>query len=210
MLQADLILQYFPHLSSRQIEQFSMLDPLYREWNQRINVISRKDIDAIFEHHILHSLAIAKVIDFAPSAKILDIGTGGGFPGIPMAIFFPETKFHLIDSIAKKLKVVDAIVESLQLENVTSQHIRAEQLHAQYDFIVSRAVTNFHSFLPWIQGKMLNRRLHKTPNGAFFLKGGDVDDELGMYAKKATIFPISDFFPDPFYEGKKVIYLPAS
>lgn len=204
----ETVFKYFPNLHTRQVEQFSMLGELYSEWNYRINVISRKDIEAIYEHHVLHSLAIAKAIDFVPQAKILDVGTGGGFPGIPLAIVFPETQFYLIDSIGKKLKVVNAVAETLQLKNVSSQHIRAEQLNAKYDFVISRAVTSLPSFLPWIKDKFLDRQLHPLPNGTFFLKGGDLDEELRLYKDKATIISIYTFFPEPFFEEKKLIYLP--
>ncbi|MDR2848044.1 MAG: 16S rRNA (guanine(527)-N(7))-methyltransferase RsmG [Bacteroidales bacterium] len=203
----EIILKYFPNLTSQQIERFAALEPLYRQWNERINVISRKDIDALYEHHVLHSLAIAKVITFACDAKILDVGTGGGFPGIPLAILFPEVHFHLIDSIGKKLKVVDAVVEALKLENVTTQHIRAEQLTAKYDFIVSRAVASLNDFLPWVQGKLLCRKQHTVHNGCFFLKGGSLNSELSNYQKNVTTFPISDFYTEAFFEEKKVIYL---
>ncbi len=206
---SDTITKYFPELTVRQAEQFAMLGTLYAEWNERINVISRKDIDDLYEHHVLHSLAIGKVISFAPDARILDIGTGGGFPGIPLAILFPDTHFHLIDSIGKKLKVVDAVADALQLRNVTTQHIRAEQLDTKFDFVVSRAVTALPAFLPWVRGKFLERRLHTIPNGMLFLKGGQLTEELQLYKERATIWPITDFFPEPFFEEKKVIYLPG-
>jgi len=202
--------QYFPHLSARQTEQFAMLGDLYTDWNSRINVISRKDIDHLYERHVLHSLAIAKVIYFAPDAEVLDVGTGGGFPGIPLAIFFPETHFHLIDSIGKKLKVVDAVVEALQFKNVTTQHIRAEQLNSKYDFVVSRAVTSLRDFISWMKGKFLERSLHDMPNGMFFLKGGDLTEELRHYRNRATAWSISDFFTEPFFEEKKVVYVKDS
>ena len=184
-----------------------MLGGLYAEWNQRINVISRKDIDFLYERHVLHSLAIAKVISFADGAKVLDVGTGGGFPGIPLAIFFPNTHFHLIDSIGKKLKVVDAVVEKLQLPNVTTQHIRAENLTDKYYFVVSRAVTSIPAFLPWMNDKFLERNLHTLPNGMLFLKGGDLTSELLSCRDRATIFNISDFFEEPFFVEKKVVLL---
>ncbi len=204
-----IIHKYFPNLQSRQIEQFSRLEGLYKEWNSRINVISRKDVDSLYEHHVLHSLAIAKVVNFVPQAEVVDVGTGGGFPGIPLAILFPNTHFHLIDSIAKKLKVVDAIASELQLANITSQHIRAEQLTAKYDFVVSRAVTAASQFMLWIKGIFFNRQLHEMPNGVLFLKGGDITGELGPYGEKTKIFSISDFFSEPFFEEKKVVYLPG-
>ena len=163
----------------------------------------------MYEHHVLHSLAIAKIIDFVPGAKVLDVGTGGGFPGIPLAILFPETHFHLIDSIGKKLKVAEAVAEAVQLKNVTWQHIRAEQLDSKFDFIVSRAVTSLPAFMPWIQNKFLKRRLHQLPNGAIFLKGGDLTEELRPYEKTAIVFPIEQFFSEPFFKEKKIIYLPV-
>jgi len=199
--------KYFSDLSQRQIEQFAMLEGLYAEWNRRINVISRKDIDFLYERHVLHSLAIAKVISFAPGAKVLDVGTGGGFPGIPLAILFPETHFHLIDSIGKKLNVVNAVAGALKLQNVTSQHIRAEQLNGKYDFAVSRAVCSLSVFLPWMKGKFLQRNLHTLPNGMIFLKGGDLAEELLPYRERASVFSIHDFFTEPFFEEKKVVHI---
>jgi len=202
--------KYFPELTARQTEQFAMLGSLYAEWNKRINVISRRDIDHLYERHVLHSLAIAKVVSFAPGAGILDVGTGGGFPGLPLAILFPETNFHLIDSIGKKLKVVDAITEALQLQNISTQHIRAEQLTGKYDFVVSRAVTSLSDFLPWMKGKFKKQNLHTLPNGMFFLKGGDLTKELLPYRGRAIVLPISDFFTEPFFKEKMVVYLPFS
>ena len=199
--------KYFPELNHRQIEQFAMLGELYTEWNSRINVISRKDIGHLYERHVLHSLAIAKVISFSPDARVLDVGTGGGFPGVPLAILFPETLFHLIDSIGKKLKVVNAISEAVKIQNISTQQIRAEQLTGKYDFVVSRAVTSVSVFLPWMKDKFLQRNLHSLPNGVLFLKGGDMDAELLPYRNRTTIFPINDFFSEPFFEGKKVVYI---
>ena len=202
-----LLIKYFPQFNYRQEEQCAMLDGLYREWNSRINVISRKDIEHLYERHVLHSLAIARTICFAPGAKVLDVGTGGGFPGLPLAILFPKTNFHLIDSIGKKIQVVNVIAEALELHNITTQHIRAEQLTDKYDFVVSRAVTSIPAFLPWIKDKFIQRKLHTLPNGIFFLKGGDLTDELRPYRDRATVFPINIFFNEPFFEGKKVVYL---
>ncbi|MDR0713786.1 MAG: 16S rRNA (guanine(527)-N(7))-methyltransferase RsmG [Bacteroidales bacterium] len=202
--------RHFPLLTPQQVTAFSRLEPLYRLWNERINVISRKDIDRLYLHHVLHSLAIAKIITFAPKAKILDIGTGGGFPGIPLAILFPDTRFHLIDSVGKKLNVVNVVAGELNLTNVSTQHIRAEQLTGQYDFAVSRAVAPLDELLSWIRGKISDRKLHSLPNGAFFLKGGELNDELGNYRHQATVVPISRFFPEPFFAEKKVIFLPAN
>jgi 16S rRNA (guanine527-N7)-methyltransferase len=205
---AEAVFKYFPHLHARQAEQIALLGGLYAEWNNRINVISRKDIASVYEHHVLHSLAIAKVIDFAPRARILDVGTGGGFPGIPLAILFPDTEFHLIDSIGKKLKVVDAIAGALQLANVYSRQIRAEQLDSKFDFVVSRAVTTLPSFVPWLQNKFLEHNMHSMQNGAFFLKGGDLTEELRLYRDRITVISIGDFFTEPFFAGKKIVYLP--
>ena len=203
----SVITKYFPEIDQQQAERFALLGGLYAEWNSRINVVSRKDIDDLYEHHVLHSLAIAKIIRFAPGAKVLDVGTGGGFPGVPLAILFPETQFHLIDSIGKKLKVVDAVAEALQLRNVATQHVRAEQLNDSFDFVVSRAVTSLPAFLPWMKGKFLQRNLHALPNGMLFLKGGDLSEELSPYRGRANIFAINEFFEEPFFEEKKVVYI---
>ena len=199
--------KYFPELNHQQIEQFAMLDSLYATWNSRINVISRKDIGHLYERHVLHSLAIAKVIRFAPGARILDVGTGGGFPGVPLAILFPETDFHLIDSIGKKLKVVDAVAGALRLKNIVTRQIRAEQLTEKYDFVVSRAVSPLSVFLPWMKDKFIQRNLHSLHNGMFFLKGGNLAEELLPYQDKATVYHIRHFFTEPFFEEKKVVYV---
>lgn len=199
--------KYFRKINERQAEQFAMLGGLYTEWNNHINVISRKDVADLYEHHVLHSLAIAKVIDFSAGAEVLDVGTGGGFPGIPLAILFPKTHFHLVDSIGKKLKVVGAVIEALQLRNVTTQHIRAEQLNSQYDFVVSRAVTSLPDFLPWMNGIFVKHNRHTIPNGIFILKGGDLSDELSPFDNRVTVWPISRFFTEPFFKEKKVVYV---
>ena len=201
------LIKYFPELTPRQIEQFAMLGSLYAAWNEQINVISRKDIGHLYERHVLHSLAIAKVISFVPGARVLDVGTGGGFPGLPLAILFQETHFHLIDSIGKKLKVVDAAAGALQLQNIATQHIRAEQLTCTYDFVVSRAVASLSAFLPWMKGKFAKHNRHTLPNGMLFLKGGDLTAELFPYRNHAIVFPIKDFFTEPFFEEKKVVYI---
>jgi len=205
----DRILNYFPHLSRAQKEQFSQLGPLYAGWNERINVISRKDIEALYLRHVLHSLGIAKVQDFLPGARVLDIGTGGGFPGIPLAIMFPETKFVLVDSIGKKIKVVGEIARELELENVEAIHGRAEKQKGQFDFIVSRAVTNMTDFVKWTRGKFLKENRHTLPNGILYLKGGDLQEELKPF-QKARIYSLSDYFEEDFFETKKVVYLPGS
>ena len=204
----DKILKYFPEITERQKEQFAALLPLYEDWNSKINVISRKDMDNFYEHHVLHSLAIAKVQPFKPMAEILDVGTGGGFPGIPLAILFPETKFHLIDSIGKKIKVVQNVAEQLELTNVRTEQIRAEQLRGSYDFIVSRAVTDLGQFTQWVRGRISTIQYHKLRNGILYLKGGDLTDELAPFKKKARTWDISDFFQEDYFLTKKVIYLP--
>ena len=204
----DRILNYFPHLSSSQKEQFSELGPLYAEWNERINVISRKDIEALYLRHVLHSLGIAKVQDFLPGSRVLDIGTGGGFPGVPLAIMFPETKFVLVDSIGKKIKVVGEVARELGLENVEAVHGRAEKQKGQFDFIVSRAVTNMSDFVKWTRKKFLKESRHSLPNGILYLKGGDLREELKPFPK-ARIYPLSDYFEEDFFETKKVVYLPG-
>nr|WP_315150524.1 16S rRNA (guanine(527)-N(7))-methyltransferase RsmG [uncultured Flavobacterium sp.] len=203
----DEILKYFPKLSDVQIEQFQKLDFLYHDWNEKINVISRKDIDSLYTKHILHSLAIAKVNDFEPGTYVLDVGTGGGFPGIPLAILFPETRFYLIDVIAKKIKVVKAVAEALELKNVKAEQLRAENVKGDFDFIVSRAVTNMPDFVSWIKTKIKKQNKHELKNGILYLKGGDLTEELKDFPK-ATEYNISDFFEDEFFETKKVVHLP--
>ncbi|HEX8268879.1 MAG TPA: 16S rRNA (guanine(527)-N(7))-methyltransferase RsmG [Flavobacterium sp.] len=203
----DEILKYFPELTDLQRRQFQQLGHLYPEWNAKINVISRKDIDALYTKHILHSLAIAKVQPFEPGSIVLDVGTGGGFPGIPLAIFFPETRFYLIDVILKKITVVKAIAEEIGLTNVKAEQIRAENVKGDFDFIVSRAVTNMPDFVLWVKGKIKKQQKHELPNGILYLKGGDLSEELVDFPK-ATAFPISDLFDDEFFETKKVVHLP--
>lgn len=203
----DEILKYFPNLSDNQKEQFQKLDFLYHDWNEKINVISRKDIDSLYTKHILHSLAIAKVNKFEPGTYVLDVGTGGGFPGIPLAILFPETRFYLIDVIAKKIKVVKAVAEALELKNVKAEQIRAENVKGDFDFIVSRAVTNMPDFVSWIKTKIKKQNKHELKNGILYLKGGDLTEELKEFPK-ATEYNISNFFEDEFFETKKVVHLP--
>lgn len=203
----DRILQYFPQLTEAQREQFARLAPLYTDWNAKINVISRKDIDELYVRHVLHSLAIAKVQTFLPGTTVLDVGTGGGFPGIPLAILFPETQFHLIDVIGKKIRVVQAVADGLGLTNVKAEQLRAESVKAQYDFIVSRAVTNMPDFVSWVRGKIKKDNRHERPNGILYLKGGDLGEELADFPK-AEQFPIPEFFSEAFFETKKVVYLP--
>jgi len=203
----DEILKYFPNLTDIQKEQFEKLDFLYHDWNEKINVISRKDIDALYTKHILHSLGIAKIIDFVPGTYVLDVGTGGGFPGIPLAILFPETRFHLIDIIAKKIKVVQAVVDALGLENVKAEQLRAELVKGDFDFIVSRAVTNMPDFVSWIKDKVKKKSKHELRNGILYLKGGDLTEELKDFPK-ATQYDLADFFEDEFFETKKVVHVP--
>lgn len=200
------IKKYFPNLSQIQIEQFSKLKDLYIGWNEKINVISRKDIDELYIRHILHSLAIAKVLEFNRDADILDVGTGGGFPGIPLSILFPEVNFHLIDSIQKKILVVNGVSNDLGLKNVRAESLRAEKIKSKYDFIVSRAVTKMPEFVSWVRDKTKREDKHTLPNGILYLKGGDLTEELKDF-KTAQIFSISDFFSEEFFETKKVVFL---
>lgn len=203
----NLILKYFPDLTEDQIHQFKQLESLYQDWNLKINVVSRKDIDELYLRHVLHSLGIAKVIHFKAGSNILDVGTGGGFPGIPLAILFPECSFHLVDSIAKKLKVVDEVVEGLGLKNVKTTHSRVEAIDGNYDFIVSRAVAAMPTFVHWIKGKIAKQQSHDLKNGILYLKGGDLTEELKNY-KTTTIYNLTDYFSEDFYETKKVVHLP--
>ena len=201
------ILKQFPNLTDIQKQQFEKLNELYHDWNAKINVISRKDIDELYTKHVLHSLAIAKIQPFEPGTYILDVGTGGGFPGIPLAILFPETRFYLIDVILKKINVVKAVAESLELKNVKAEQIRAENVKGDYDFIVSRAVTNMPDFVSWIYDKIKKTNKHELKNGILYLKGGDLTEELKDFPK-ATEYNISEFFKDEFFETKKVVHLP--
>lgn len=209
MQTVELIYSHFPDLTERQRDQFAALFDLYSEWNAKINVISRKDMESFYEKHVLHSLGIAKVYTFLPGQRVMDVGTGGGFPGIPLAILFPETQFHLVDSIGKKIKVVLAVADALGLENVRADHGRAEEFKGPYDFIVSRAVTQMQRFVPWIKGKISQKNLDSERiNGLLYLKGGDLAEELGTM--KARISSLSNFFTSEFFETKKVVYLPKS
>ena len=201
------VLKHFPELTDVQKNQFEQLGPLYQEWNSKINVISRKDIDSLYTRHILHSLAIAKIQPLIKGSFVLDVGTGGGFPGIPLAILFPETRFYLIDVIQKKINVVKAVAESIGLNNVKAEQIRAENVKGDFDFIVSRAVTNMPDFVGWVKGKVKKQQKHELKNGILYLKGGDLIEELATFPK-ATQYPISDFFEDEFFETKKVVHLP--
>ncbi|MDX1784126.1 MAG: 16S rRNA (guanine(527)-N(7))-methyltransferase RsmG [Aequorivita vladivostokensis] len=203
----ELILKYFPHLTPLQKQQFEQLQALYEDWNLKINVVSRKDIDELYLRHVLHSLGIAKIQSFLPGSRILDVGTGGGFPGIPLAILFPEVQFHLVDSIGKKIKVVEEVVAGLQLQNVKTTYSRVETVSGQYDFIVSRAVAQMDTFVHWVQGKIAKKNLHERRNGILYLKGGDLSEELKIYTT-VTVFPLSDYFDEDFFETKSVVHLP--
>lgn len=200
------ILKHFPNLTENQKEQFAKLEGLYKEWNAKINVISRKDIDELYTRHVLHSLGIAKVMEFKPGASVMDVGTGGGFPGIPLAILFPETNFYLIDVIAKKIKVVQEVANGLGLKNVKAEQKRAETVNKEFDFIVSRAVTNMPDFVVWVRGKIKKDQNHDLPNGILYLKGGDLTEELSVF-QRTTLYNLSDFFEDEFFATKKVVHL---
>ena len=203
-----LITQYFPDLTERQQQQVASLGSLYADWNEKINVISRKDIDNLYINHVLHSLGIARVISFMPGAEILDVGTGGGFPGIPLAILFPQTNFHLVDSIGKKIMVVKEMSQALGLSNVTAEQIRAEQLKRRYDFIVSRAVTQMKEFYGWVQNKVKKESIHTLDNGILYLKGGDLDEEMNALKKPYSIYDLTSYFSEDFFQTKKIVYMP--
>ena len=204
-MSVSLILKYFPEITDEQKQQFEKLEQLYTEWNEKINVISRKDMNGLYEKHILHSLGIAKVMPFADGTKVLDVGTGGGFPGIPLAILFPEVSFTLIDSIGKKIKVVEAVSEGLGLKNVTAVHGRAEKLKEKFHFVVSRAVTQMPEFLRWLKGKFEKEQFNEKHNGVLYLKGGDLAEELA--GLRCEIFQLKNYFEEEFFDTKKVVYL---
>ena len=210
---SSVIKQHFPFVTEKQLEEFERLPALYAEWNEKINVVSRKDIENIFERHILHSLAIAKICSFKPNSEILDVGTGGGFPGIPLAILFPEVKFTLVDSIGKKIKVVNEVKDALGLKNVVAEQIRAEQVNKTFDFIISRAVTQMPEFVGWVRNKISKIQYHDLDNGLICLKGGDLTEELkpliqGKGKKtKIKLYNIYDYFPSEFFETKMVVYV---
>jgi len=203
----ELINTYFPQLTPTQINQFEALETLYKDWNLKINVVSRKDIDEIYMRHVLHSLGIAKVMRFLPGSSVMDVGTGGGFPGIPLAILFPETQFHLVDSIGKKIKVVEEVVAGLGLTNVKVTNARAESIDEQYDFIVSRAVAQMETFVRWVRHSLKKKSLHPLKNGILYLKGGDLTEELAPFPK-STIYPLTEYFKEDFFETKSVVHLP--
>jgi len=206
-MSVELIHNYFPDLSSVQQQQLSQLAGLYSFWNEQINVISRKDIDSLYERHVLHSLGIAKVVSFLPGECILDVGTGGGFPGIPLAILFPETKFYLVDSIGKKIKVVQEVAKALHLQNVTATHSRAEQVPFKFNFVVSRAVTQLKEFYPWVKGKFSKDSVNKMPNGILYLKGGELSQEIRDSGLQVQQFALNNYFQEDFFETKQVIYI---
>ena len=203
----EIVTKYFPDLTGQQLDQFGRLGSLYEEWNARINVISRKDIEQLYERHVLHSLSIAKVIRFVPGTTILDVGTGGGFPGIPLAIMFPETSFMLIDSIGKKIKVVSEVASALSLSNVTAQHLRVEELKHKFDFVISRAVTAFPRFVSLVKTKIANESNNGLANGILYLKGGDFDEEIEPFRKQIQVYELQSFFQEEFFETKKLIHM---
>jgi 16S rRNA (guanine527-N7)-methyltransferase len=203
----DLIRNYFPDLSPQQLEQFTRLEELYRFWNDQINVISRKDMANFYEHHVLHSLGIAKVMEFLPGTRVMDIGTGGGFPGIPLAILFPETDFLLTDSIGKKIKVVTEVSSAIGLTNVEARHTRSEEVKEKFQFIISRAVTTLPDFMKWVSGKITPGFAHSLPNGVLYLKGGDLEAELAAVRNHKRVFNLSDYFSEAFFETKKVVHV---
>jgi len=204
----DFFLKYWPDLKDSKVQQLLQLQDLYVDWNQKINVVSRKDMDSFMLHHVLHSLAITKYIRFQPGSRVLDLGTGGGFPGIPLSIFFPDVHFHLVDSIGKKIKVVEGVKEALRLPNVTSQHARVEEVKGQFDFVVSRAVAPLSELLMWTKGKYSGEQRNALPNGLICLKGGDLKEEIAQVKSQYIVeeYKISNDFSDPFFETKKVVY----
>ena len=206
-MKAELVFKYFTTLNNEQQEQFAKLEALYKDWNQKINVVSRKDIDELYLRHVLHSLGIAQIQTFNEGSHILDVGTGGGFPGIPLAILFPNVKFTLVDAIGKKIKVVDEVIEGLGLQNVKTYHSRVEEIPGQFDFIVSRAVAAMPTFVHWTKGKIKKDSSHERKNGILYLKGGDLAEELKDYTTIQT-FDLKEYFEEDFFETKKVVYLP--
>ncbi len=208
MQDSAIIFNYFSSLSEKQKDQINQLGSLYKDWNDKINVVSRKDIENIYTNHVLHSLGIAKVISFNPRAEVLDVGTGGGFPGVPLAILFPETRFHLVDSIGKKITVVTEVAKALGLKNVRAEQIRAEQIKGKYDFVVSRAVTRMKEFYGWVNNKIKDDSTHTLDNGILYLKGGDLDEEMNELKCPYSVYNLSDYFNEEFFETKRVVYVP--
>ncbi len=209
MQDASIVFQYFNSLTEKQHDQFTKLSALYQHWNEKINVISRKDIDNIYINHVLHSLGIAKVMAFNKGAQVMDVGTGGGFPGIPLAILFPETEFYLVDSIGKKITVVKEVAHSLGLKNITAEQIRAEQVKNKYDFVVSRAVTRMKEFYGWVDSRIKSDSRHSLDNGILYLKGGELDEELNELKRPYSLHELSEYFKEDFFETKKVVYVPV-
>lgn len=203
----EILTKYFTDLTDQQLDQFGRLRSLYTDWNSKINVISRKDIEQLYERHVLHSLAIAKVIQFKPGTTVLDVGTGGGFPGIPLAIFFPETSFMLIDSIGKKIKVVNEVALALNLPNVKAEHVRVEDVKQKFDFVVSRAVTAFPGFISMVRTNVSSHGFNELANGILYLKGGDFEEEIAPFRKQIQVFKLQDFFREEFFETKSLIYM---
>jgi 16S rRNA (guanine527-N7)-methyltransferase len=206
---SNILLKYFSGITPQQQQQFEQLPGLYNFWNNQINVISRKDIDQLYERHVLHSLGIAKVMPFLPGENVLDVGTGGGFPGIPLAILFPETQFFLVDSIGKKIKVVKEVASALGLQNLKADHLRAEQVNEKFDFVVSRAVTRLNEFYPWVKGKFSKQSKNTLANGILYLKGGDLNEEIAESGLTVQQFHLKDYFEEDFFETKQVIYVKA-
>ena len=203
----EILTKYFPDLTDQQLDQFGRLSSLYDEWNSQINVISRKDIEHLYERHVLHSLAIARVIQFKPKTTILDVGTGGGFPGIPLAILFPETSFMLIDSISKKIKVVSEVASALNLRNVTAEHNRVENVNQKFDFVVSRAVTAFPRFVSMVRTKISSQNNNDLSNGILYLKGGDFEEEIEPFRNQIQVYELQSFFQEEFFETKRLIHM---
>jgi 16S rRNA (guanine527-N7)-methyltransferase len=208
MSDISLLLEYFPYLTATQKAQFGALQELYAHWNAQINVVSRQDVENLYEKHVLHSLGIAKVVALKPTTEVLDVGTGGGFPGIPLAILFPQASFHLIDSIGKKIKVVQEVVKELQLTNVRAEQIRVEEVTQQYEFVVSRAVTRALPLYGWVRGKVSQNNFHEVSNGILCLKGGDLAEELKELNRKTRVYELSDYFRGEFFDTKKVVHIP--
>jgi 16S rRNA (guanine527-N7)-methyltransferase len=202
-----ILLKYFPELTETQKQQFTALQGLYEHWNAQINVISRKDIDLLYERHILHSLGIAKTMNFKPNTNILDVGCGGGFPGIPLAILFPDCTFYLVDSIGKKIKVVNEVATAIGLTNLKAEHKRAEEVNEKFDFVVSRAVAETSAIYRWVQNKVSKKQFNNLPNGLLLLKGGDLTEELQEFKKRVVVYELKDYFQEEFFETKKVVYL---